>query len=361
MRPETGPWYTHAFRSDGPEVTGQGVKIGNSRDGGDRLWRSVARYDWTNMAYAKIVDSYFHVTKVSGASFDTPVSVYWSSAESYAGAVSGPVLASGSMSSPYFGDQTWVDSLQWWADQGGFPWPGFAGGETAGLYTYQTLIVDLWVEYNRPPTAPQRVWPGEGADLHRLTLPLQVTGSTDSDGDAVTYRFEASLVPDFSRDLVWSTGWGAGSQDLTLGEWAVGKTVFWRAWASDGYHESAVSATWSFQVVDQPTAVTTTSPASGVGVVVSTTTPQFSMAASDQDGGTLRYNFTISGGNDVVNGRASSGWVEATSWRVPEGVLIEGQQYSWTASAREIDGSVWYPAGTRSGTIKVDRRMGAGR
>lgn len=361
IRPETGPWYVHAFRSDGGDLLNQGTRIGNSRDGGDKYWRSVVRYDWTNMAYSKILDSYFHLTKVAGASTATPVNVYWSSAESYAGAVSGSVLATGSIANPYFGGDTWINSLQSWASQGGFPWPSFAGGETAGVYTYQQLIMDLYVNYDRYPTAPSVVWPANGSSQHRLNLPVQVS-SSDPDGDALQYRFQASLTPDFSSDVVWATGWGAATQTLTLGEWVMKKkTVYWRAWSSDGYVETA-GPTWSFTVTDIDSVITDSFP-SGSGAaatVVSTTTPAFSIAASDGNGGTLRYNFTISGGNDVINGKASSGWVDATTWRVPEGVLIEGQQYAWTLSAREIDGSVWYPAASRTGTLKVDRRMGSG-
>ena len=361
IRPETGPWYVHAFRSDGGDLLNQGTRIGNSRDGGDKYWRSVVRYDWTNMAYSKILDSYFHLTKVAGASTATPVNVYWSSAESYAGAVSGSVLATGSIANPYFGGDTWINSLQSWANQGGFPWPSFAGGETAGVYTYQQLIMDLYVNYDRYPTAPSVVWPANGSSQHRLNLPVQVS-SSDPDGDALQYRFQASMTADFSSDVVWATGWGAATQTLTLGEWVMQKkTVYWRAWSSDGYVETA-GPTSSFTVTDIASVVTDSFPAGSgaAATVVSTTTPAFSIAASDGNGGTLRYNFTISGGNDVINGKASSGWVDATTWRVPEGVLIEGQQYAWTLSAREIDGTVWYPAASRTGTLKVDRRMGSG-
>lgn len=360
IRPETGPWYVHAFRSDGGTLTNQGTRIGNARDGGDKYWRSVVRYDWTNMAYSKILDSYFHLTKVAGATTATPVNVYWSSAESYAGAVSGPVLATGSIANPYFGGDTWINSLQSWASQGVFPWPSFAGGETAGVYTYQQLIMDLYVNYDRYPTAPSVVWPADGSSQHRLNLQVQVAAS-DPDGDALQYRFQASMRADFASEVVWATGWGAATQTLTLGEWASGKTVYWRAWSSDGYVETA-GPTWSFTVSDILTTVTDSFPAGSgaAATVVSTTTPAFRITATDGNGGTLRYNFTISGGNDVINGKASSGWTDATTWRVPEGVLIEGQQYAWTVSAREIDGTVWYPAASRTGTLKVDRRMGTG-
>ena len=153
------------------------------------------------------------------------------------------------------------------------------------------------------------------------------------------------------------TGWlSAASVPVTLPGLLWNKKVYWRAHVSDGYATSS-SVVWSFTPKDAAPTVSGLVP--GVGAVVSTTTPVLSATGSDANGDTLSYNFTISGGSDTPQGRASSGWVSTPSWRVPAGVLEDGQVYSWTVTVRDggTDADPWL-TGSASSSVRVNLRLG---
>lgn len=245
------------YKSDGYSCSNCGLRIGNSRDNGDKYWRSMTGYNWSGMAGTQIVDASISVAITSsGTLASRPVSAYWAGGFSYGGTTSLGLLATG-YTGYSLGGPALVSQVQSWANQGsGTQWIGFVGDESRGSYTFQVISTTLYVTYGHP--------------------------------SAVT-----SLTPAMTQ---------------------------------------------------------------GKPPVVSTTTPTLSAVGSDPDG-PVQYNFTISGGSDIVNGKASSGWQSGSSWQVPYGVLEEGQQYSWSVSVRE---SANQPMVSASSVLKVDRRMGSG-
>lgn len=245
------------YKSDGYSCSNCGLRIGNSRDSGDKYWRSMTGYNWSGMAGTQIQDASISVAITGGGTLvSRPVSAYWAGGFSYGGTTSLGLLATGATGYALTGPAL-VSRVQYWADQGtSTQWIGFVGDEAPGTYTFQMISTTLSVTYGHPSVV-------------------------------------SGLVPAMTQ---------------------------------------------------------------GKPPVVSTTTPTLSAVGSDQDGA-VQYNFTISGGSDVVNGKASSGWQSAGSWQVPYGVLEEGQQYSWSVSVRE---NATQAMATASSVLKVDRRMGSG-
>lgn len=78
-----------------------------------------------------------------------------------------------------------------------------------------------------------------------------------------------------------------------------------------------------------PTTPTKVYPATNA--TVTTVSPRLEINPStDADGNALTYNFDIFNGTSYV---ASSGWINATRWTVPEGLLEDGGTYSWRATS----------------------------
>ena len=227
------------------------------------------------------------------------------------------------------------------------------------------ITATLYVTYNHKPTTPvfAAPSPASGGSYHALAIGFGAS-STDADGDAVRYLFEAATDAGFVNKF-FSYGW---STSLPAPMWLdgsyAGKTIYWHAYAHDGLFQTAASPTYSLTIIDTASTLTGLVPAmtQGKAPVISTTTPILTaVGGGDADAGAVvEYNFTISGGSDTVNGKASSGWQSGSSWTVPSGVLEEGQQYSWSVSVREnANGGKW-PVKTLSSVLKVDRRMGSG-
>jgi RHS repeat-associated protein len=80
-----------------------------------------------------------------------------------------------------------------------------------------------------------------------------------------------------------------------------------------------------------PTTPTMVYPATNA--TVTTVSPRLEVNPStDADGNALTYSFEIYNGTSFV---ASSGWLNATRWTVPEGLLQDGGTYSWRATVND--------------------------
>ncbi|HWO61749.1 MAG TPA: PA14 domain-containing protein, partial [Umezawaea sp.] len=122
--------------------------------------------------------------------------------------------------------------------------------------------------------------------------------------------------------------------------------------------------TWTYKhldatlVVDTGTAAPAPALASPAdGSVLTTLTPTLAVSpVSDPDGDKVTYCFKVATGSDAQSGVVvDSGCLPTPSWSVPQGVLQDGVNYTWRASA--FSGSTVVTP-TWVGHLKVDQRIG---
>ena len=351
----------YSYKSDGYTCSTCGIQFGNSRDSNlNRYWRSMAFYDYSGLAGTQIRDAAFTFTRRNGVSDNVTASVFWASAFSYAGTIgSGAVLASGSKAAP-FGGAALTSQLQSWANTGGWGWLGFAvQPDPSGVYNYQKVYADLTIDFNHYPSVPtiHPNAPVNGSTPHLLTVGLGGVSSDADTTDTLEYVIRASLTADVDSGFFFDTGWqAANTTTLSLPGSMWNHAVYWKVFVWDG-STMVVSPVWMFTPTNAAPTVSGLAPVSGA--VVSTVTPVLTAVGADANGDSLSYNFTISGGADTPQGRASSGWITTPSWRVPAGVLDDGQVYSWSVTVRDggTDTDPWL-TGNASSSLRVNLRLG---
>lgn len=182
------------YKSDGYSCSNCGLRIGNSRDNGDKYWRSMTGYNWSGMAGTQIQDASISVAITSGGTLvSRPVSAYWAGGFSFGGTASLGLLATGGTGYALTG-LALVSRVQSWADQGtSTQWIGFVGDESPGAYTFQMISTTLSVTYGHPSVVSGLVpamSQGKPPVVSTTTPTLSAVGS-DPDG-AVQYNFTIS-------------------------------------------------------------------------------------------------------------------------------------------------------------------------
>jgi YD repeat-containing protein len=200
------------YKSDGYSCSNCGLRVGNSRDGGDKIWRSMSAYNWAGMAGNQILDAYINVAVAPGGlTGSLPIRAFWASAWSFPGTIGYGQLASGSTGGN-IGGATFVAQVQSWANQGVTTAAiGYAGDETPGVYSFQMLSTTLYVTYDRASSVTSlvpAVTQGAVPVVSTTTPTLSATGS-DPDG-AVEYNFTISGSSDTFNGKA-SSGWQDGS------------------------------------------------------------------------------------------------------------------------------------------------------
>ena len=277
------PDTVRAFKTDGYSCSGCQVQFGNSRDGGDTYWRSVAHYPYESLFGDEVVAAQINTGWQAGTQNAYGVLVYWASSYSFYGAKGHPsVLAAGTpggttgvISSGVLTNQikSWVDAR---ASGGGL---GFVGTETPGLYTYQRYDTRLAVTYNQPPTAPS------GVEFKAAAPSTPAcTGGTIDGSQASSWK--ATLHAPTTRNLFatfqyWNTATPSAKYTVRSGTFVLGSTnplawvvsfgpnVFadgrsyaFRVQGNDGVKAGPWSGTCSFHVTD-PVATAPTAPGFG--------------------------------------------------------------------------------------------------
>ncbi len=156
------PDKSYSYKSDGYSCQNCGVQFGNSRDGGDTDWRTVAHFPYESLFGQELISASLQVGWQSGTANAYNIKAYWASSYSYYGTTGHPtVLASGAPGTTAGAGLTGaplLPQLKSWTDNhvpgAAF---GFVGTETAGLYTYQKYDVKLYVSYVQPPTQSTNV------------------------------------------------------------------------------------------------------------------------------------------------------------------------------------------------------------
>jgi YD repeat-containing protein len=200
------------YKSDGYSCSNCGLRVGNSRDGGDKIWRSMSGYNWAGMAGNQILDAYINVAVAPGGlTGSLPIRAFWASAWSFPGTIGYGQLASGSTGGN-IGGATFVAQVQSWANQGITTAAiGYAGDETPGVYSFQMLSTTLYVTYDRASSVTSLV-PAvtQGAvPVVSTTTPTLSAAGSDPDG-AVEYNFTISGSSDTFNGKA-SSGWQDGS------------------------------------------------------------------------------------------------------------------------------------------------------
>lgn len=363
----TGQVGVHAYKSDGTVIQDGYARIGNSRDNGDRFWRSMFTYNYTQFAGSQVLDAQEQVGVVAGTVNGYPAQTGWAKAFAYD--CVGTVEASTTIDSG--GTFNTVPLTQmyatWVAGGGSGNYVHFTGYEAGGLYTYKKLASNLVVTTAQFPTAALTS-PGNGA---RTSAAPTLSGSfADPGGSAWMQRlFRVGTTPTVDDSAVYDSGWvEQSSVTLPAGRLAEGKTYYWKAYvrnAWDGaYGVSTVRASgvWSFTTNSVPAvnkaAVTidgSTVPSTGTATIV-TTWPSFAWPAVTPDSdGPVQYMVRIATGGDATTGTVlSSGWQSGTSFQVPEGSLTDGGVYSWTILTKDPLGAAAVPW---TGKFLVNRRL----
>ena len=126
-----------------------------------------------------------------------------------------------------------------------------AGSNTASAWTTATPVTVA----NNAPTAPS------SCDLDDYTpdtsqdIVATAAGSTDADTDPVTYVYKWATSAD---DLTFDTYGGTGRETATLSRTLLAAGAYWRcrAWANDGYENSASYFESTSALVNTPTVAT---------------------------------------------------------------------------------------------------------
>lgn len=140
---------------------------------------------------------------------------------------------------------------------------------------------------------------------------------------------------------------------------------------SDGLADKSITSAESWVApkltvtYNRPPSTIGTQAAPADGEFVGSTTPTLQYnAGTDPDGDPLSYWFVLSTQPDIADGQiAASGWLTPAQlsgggWKVPDGVLVDGQTYYWTLYT--YDGMSWPAAPPAVDKFTVDLRLGSG-
>ncbi|MCB9641338.1 MAG: hypothetical protein H6727_20730, partial [Myxococcales bacterium] len=246
-----------------------------------------------------------------------------------------------------------LGTVTWSATSGTITQTGaYTAGNTAGSATITAEsngikgTATVQITQGQAPTAPTLKAPANTSTVTSLTPTLELTNSTDADGDSLTYTFEVATDANFTQKV--ATQSVAETANTTM--WTVSpalqenKTYYWRAQASDGTLQSPWSAVYSFSINannDPPTAPRLSSPVDG-GQVASLQPTLEVTNATDPEGSTLVYRFEIATDKTFqqVVARSSAvteGSAGSTSWKV-DVQLTDNTLYYWRAKATDKEG-----------------------
>ncbi len=190
------------------------------------------------------------------------------------------------------------------------------------------------------PSAFNTNAPALGADVPSFTPTLEITNSTDPEGDVITYVFEVFADETLTVPVASSAPAATGAGGIT--NWQVSTPLtentlyYWRATATDDGGLSTQSDTSYFFVNtqnDPPTGLAITAPADGTDVTVNQLT-LVATEAVDPDEPNLLYEFEL----DTVNtfdsvGIVRSGQIPSNQHLVSN--LLEDTTYFWRVRASD--------------------------
>ncbi len=391
---QSGAIAANSWKSDGMPWLGS-VHIGNPAQSPTAYWRGFTQWNLSAFSGQVITDSLMAIY-YAGSGTGTCQEGYLGGADPHPPSSFthyGGDLGWFSLCDTYtyasYGSTDWLDSsLSWWSRNGYTnPWLGVRGNESAGVYSYKQIDMDLVVLWHSPPsvTGVTGATPVGGAIGPRVPT-MQGTG-TDPLGQGLQYRYEFEVAGASENgagpftNIAYSSPWvKPGPYTLPSNALQPGTHYRYRVWvkdAADGHldydtERSGTNAAWHFTtnqtpVIDPATAVPAVT-GTLYPTVVTESGPKFSAPYSERPGfpaTTVKYRFTVATGSDGKSGlMADSGWLTPTStvpgtpvvWDSPDNTLQDGVAYTWNIETD--DGVDKASAQAWTGRVKLDRRLG---
>lgn len=183
----------HAYKSDGASITDGIIRIGNSRDGGDKYWRTVAKFDYEQVFGKQVIDArvdgYLHD---AGTTNSYTGSVHVGTAFNYGGYGTNlspwTITSSGSAHGTGIADQI----ASWVRNRSSGNYLTLRGQETAGTYTYKTLDAALIIDYKDFPTAGSAIAPSPANGKRGPLAPKLAISGTDPEKTGLDYAYHIS-------------------------------------------------------------------------------------------------------------------------------------------------------------------------
>jgi RHS repeat-associated protein len=352
----TSPYTAYEYPS-GTTVASQ-IRVGDSRNGGDTYWQTVAYYNYSSLLggsqapYEITPGGYFEIQYVPGSGTSSSEGGYVGSASGWAfGDIGTPLVGYTIGTANISAGASLLDSeYAGWLNEnspgGTLIWTGIQGS----TYTYKQLNAQLYLQYEAAPTAvPVAPSPADGG--LGATMPTLAVTSNDPSGAAQNFTFNVSTNGNPATTPAFSTttsGTTTASLQVPKGVLTPGTKYYWNAVVTDGYGAVRSSVTHSF-TVNTPGTVPRLNATPADQAVVTSLTPTLTLptAGSDPTPANLTYQFRVTTGSDGISGQVVSSPVFPAStsfplsWQVPAGVLQDGTPYTWSVVVGDgLDSSV---------------------
>ncbi|MEY2849427.1 MAG: hypothetical protein RI885_2094, partial [Actinomycetota bacterium] len=364
--PSVNPGQTslHSYRSDGGTRIDR-AWVGNSRDGGDKYWRAIVKYDYSALAGKYVTFGQHQVAWADGVTASVGGGVVNHAACFGYNCIGGQlgVFSVGGGTAPVTTDTGLAQQYATWVANNDFSsYLMLRYAEAPGQYTFKGLNSALYLQYEDFPAVTgidTSASPANGSANAPLAPVLKATAT----GAGLKYLYKVWNNAGLTGTPVFqSPAWGEQAQQLPQGNLSGATTYWWKAYVRDGVNQTygvsteRESGTFSFTTnVPAPAPdVSTATPEDEA--VVTTLTPTLAGTANPSAPAGTKYQFQITTGTDGDTGSIiSSDWSTATSWTVPAGVLQDGGSYRWRIAT---DNGVQKAKSTWIRRLQVNLRIG---
>ncbi|RKR75877.1 PA14 domain-containing protein [Frondihabitans australicus] len=342
------------------------ANIGNSRNGGPSVWRTVAYYKYESIEGKYVLSSGLGEV-YDGAGTTNAENVQASEAAKWGFQCQTTTRASASFSAGTSGSASLdVTSIMRHMVADGVSGTPLCltGDETLTAYTYKQISTAVSITYETlPSVAATRVVESDPYGFHSIlssptnetdtrTPTLTVSGSQDSGngGSALGYQYSISTSSDMSSPI-WttpsaSTYTSSTSVKVPSTLLQAGTKYYWQVTVEDKWGATNTSPVYSWTTSTDPTVPVNAAPTPPDNSTVSTLTPTLTAAAeTSTDGNALAYVIRVTTGQDGQSGLvAVSGQLTPAngivSWPVPAGLLNDGSSYTWDLLVNDYDDDV---------------------
>jgi large repetitive protein len=359
LDPSTASSYAndaHSYENTGTSLTGVAY-VGNSRAGGDTIWRTVTHFNYEQLFGYHVVGAALDEWYGGDGTLNQTIgAVDYATAFSYNGVgnyLSGITISTGSSGYGYAQDAGLANQLSAWVDarsSGNYLMLG--GQESAGLYTYKSLGLEMFITYEAKPTitatqvsvqdpngfASTTSSPQGGAGVYGSSTPTLTTSFTEDGGNggaAVNRWYSVSANANMTSPI-YQSGWTSSATVLVPPKvLSPGTVYYWQAEVEDEYGGTAFTPIYSWKTSPNPTIASGSTLAPADSSIIASTTPTLTAAAAaSTNGHALAYQFRVATGSDGVSGQVVLSGIQTPvngvlSWPVPAQILQDNSSYTW--------------------------------